>query len=370
MSRPRHPGHPPRRKQREEGPYPLPKTPREAKQQAYRETRPEYLPVKRQIHREIAASKQRQGEEGDWWNQYLQTVSGAANATQQAYANAAQQTQGLIGQASALDSQNTARLNQEAAASAAARGVAAPTAAFTDRANAAQSQRTYLADVEGSATAQRGANQFAYLTEQKRIGAGQRVKSMMDETARRRGFKEDLLAAKKEQGAQAGKNYNAARDRYREELLKKKAFGIEQEKAGQEARENAIERGEDRRENRRKAQLEAEDNRRANEAQRNENAEQHNQNRKAKTEGKTGGRTPSERRKARQSKKDAFAQANALYHSEDPPRTPTEWAQFQAHLAKESEISPADAAWAVQKLKERYAYAGSGRRSPQEGVHR
>jgi hypothetical protein len=351
----KHPGHPPRQHKQPAPPWwAPPKTRREAVKQSYLETRPEYLPVKRQIHQQIAASTKRQNEVGGWWNEYLQKVQGATDATQKAYADAAQQTQGMIGQASALDSQNTARLNQEAAASAAARGVEAPTQAITARANAAQAQRNFAGDVQGAATAARGANQFAYLTEQGRIGAGQRVKSMQDEGARRHGYEKDLLSAKKEQGAQAVKNFNSTRARYREELLKKRAFGIEQQKAGQEARESAIERGEDRRENQRKAHLEAEDNRRANEAQHNENAEQHNQNRKAKNEGKHGGKTRSERNDVREGRENALSTVHSFIQAHGYPKNPAARAELEREVAKESEVSPAEARWAVARYLKRH----------------
>lgn len=350
MSKPRHPGHPPRHKQPERPWWAPPKTRGEAVKQSYLETRPEYLPVKRQIHQQIAASNKRQHEVGDWWNEYLQKVQGAAGATQQAYANAAQQTQGLISQASALDSQNTARLNQEAAASAASRGVEAPTAAFTARANAAQAQRNFAGDVQGAATAARGANQFAYLTEQGRIGAGQRVKSMMDEGSRRRGYEKDLLSAKKEQGAQAVKNFNSTRDRYREELLKKQAFGLESKKAGLEAQEAQ----EDRRENQRKAGLESRKNRREEEAQRNENQEQHNQNRKAKNEGKHGGKTRSERNDIREGRENALSTVHSFIQAHGYPKNPAARAELEREVAKESEVSPAEARWAVRRYLKRH----------------
>lgn len=317
-----------------------PKTEGEAKHQAYRETLPEYLPILREKQREIGASKRRVGEVGNWWNEYLKTVQGAADATQQGYANAAQQTQGLIGQAAALDSQNTARLNQEAAASAAARGVEAPTAAFTARASAAQAQRSYLGDVQGSATAARGANQFAYLQDQKRIGAGQRVKSMIDEGARTRKLHEDVLAAKKEQGAQAVKNLQQNREAARDFKLKLRAFT--DEKPYEEALREQSQLGYKGDTAAARAQEKA--------AELYSNAQHDTADatrESAHTYAKGGGKK--QKHKRHEEKHDAWVAAMSLYEVKEWPS----WAALETKLRKEGEVSPADAAWAVRKLKHR-----------------
>jgi hypothetical protein len=333
-----------------------PKTRGEAVKQSYLETRPEYLPVKRQLRREIKASAQREGEVGDWWNQYLQTVSGVQGETQKAYADAAAQTQGMISQSSTIDSAATKQLTDEAAASAALRGQTAPTTALTDRANAAQAQRNYLSSAAGGATAQRGANQFAYLADKRRIGAGQRVKSMMDESARGRSIKQDLMAAKKEQGAQAVKNLNTMRDRYREELLKRQAFGLEKKQTALDAAEGAADRALD--------EAKFNESKRHNRASEGDAAVDNRRQERERKEGKGGGGN-SEAREGRQA---AMAAARNLVQANGVPQTQREWAGLEALVRQESEISPQEAAWAVRRLRNRYSGGGTG--AAQGGVHR
>jgi hypothetical protein len=315
-----------------------PETLGEAKRQAYQETLPEYLPVIRQKQREAAASKRRTGEVGNWWNEYLQTVAGVQGETQKAYADAAAQTQGMIGQSSAADTAATGQLNSEAAASAAARGQTAPTAAIGNRAAAAQGQRNYLASAAGALTANRGANQFAYLGEQKRIGAGQRVKSMMDEQGRTRGIKEDLLAAKKERGAQAVKNLGALRTAYQEQELKEKAFSLDDKKLRNEKAEALADQ----------------------ELKEHENAEDRHQN---QVENKQKQRELNEDQKTREhdeaqdnkevKAKKGNAWATAVFLYERGPKkgkTWKSWAALEAAVAKEAEINGAEAHRAVQNL--------------------
>src|SRR5690242_5122684 len=73
-----------------------------------------YRPVERQTKQNLRASNKRVGQVGNWWNEYLKTVGDSQAATQQAYAAANAQTQGLISNGSAIDAANSAQLNADA----------------------------------------------------------------------------------------------------------------------------------------------------------------------------------------------------------------------------------------------------------------
>lgn len=315
-----------------------PLTPKGLRQQTRAATNLRFRPLERSIAGDLRASNRRVKEEGNWWNNYLQQVNAGQADTAAAYAQAAQTGQAQIGQASAIDTANTQKLQDEAAKSAELRG-AAPSTAPAEREAAAQAQRNYLAAAQGGATAQMGATQRAYLNEQKRIGVGQSIASREAEQRRGRSIRQDRRDARRERGDYAANKRDELRKGERDYLIQRQAFGLDKRKAASEAHNAAHEAAEN-----------AEENRRKNEAQRNENI-------KTSREGR-GGRSPSEIRKAREKarggKRNAWAQANALYHSEAPPKTDAEWGKFQAHLAEQGDISPADAAWAVRRLRQKH----------------
>jgi len=320
-----------------------PLTPQTLRKETRTSTNLKFRPLEKKIGGDLRASERRVKEQGDWWQNYLNTVSGAQADTTAAYQQAAATGQAQVAQASSVDTANTARLQAEANQSAALRG-AAPSTAPAEREAAMQAQRNYLAAAQGGATAQMGATQHAYLNEQKRIGVGQSIASRKEEQRRGRSIRQDRRDLARERGDYATTKRGELRDKEREYQIQRGAFGLDKRKAGLEAQEASREA----REERRKAGLESEENRRQNEAQRNEN-------RKNRREGKEkkggGGLTPSERHDAREGRQNAWKEANALYHSEAPPVTDKEWAAFQSHLASLSEISPAEASWAVERLR-------------------
>lgn len=312
--------------------YSPPETGKQARHIAGSEAKLEYQPVERTIQSNIRASNQRVKDDGSWWNNYLQEVSGFRGDTQAAYATAAAQQQAQIGQASALDTANTSKLNTEEAAGAALRGQV-PSGAAAQREGAAQAQRNYLGAAVGGATAARGANQYDYLTEQQRIGAGQKVKSKMDEQKRGLTQRTDLEKARKDRGSAKVKYLNELRNNAQENAVKEKAFHIETAASkAAAAREAAKER--------REARENAEENRRKNEAQGNENT-------KTQNEGKNGGKTPSERNDQKQGWNNAKSAARTLFESKEWPS----WGVLTRAVQKESEVSPAQARKAVERLR-------------------
>lgn len=317
-----------------------------------------YRPTERSIAAEKRASNQRTKNIGTWWNEYLAQVGAGQAATQGAYQAAAGQTQGIIGAASAADSANTAALNSEAAKAAAARGQSATeaNAATTSTANAAQATRNASIAALGARTAGQGANKYAYLGEQKRIGAGQRVASMTDQTKKTASIEQDRTALRKERGEYAEKTLGQKQAEAREIKLKKQAFALEKHSAAQNARAEAeaakVAYKEHLAEERTKAAERAEG--RTQKQIENERAQKEleNETKKVQNEGRGGGKTPSEKHAAQQEHHDAYVTAKSLYEAaKRPPRTNQEWAAYVVLVTSESGVSAQIAQQAVRRLR-------------------
>lgn len=321
-----------------------PLTPKGMRRETRTATNLRFKPLEKAIAGDLRASERRVGEQGDWWQNYLDTVSAGQADTSAAYAQAAQAGQAQIGQASAIDTANTERLQGEAAKSAELRGVA-PSTAPAEREAAAQAQRNYLAAAQGGATAQMGANQRAYLNEQKRIGVGQSIASRKEEQRRGRSIRQDRRDVRRERGDYAATKRGELRAEERDYLIQRQAFGLDKRKAAQEARDDAVDN--------RIAQQNA------NSSTRSSKASAKNAATTAKNAAK-GGLTPSEKRTVRNEKREAqearqnaMSKANQLITAHGYPKTAKEWADLEEAVAKESEVSPAEARRAVAKLKEK-----------------
>lgn len=318
-----------------------------------------YRPTERSIGAEKRASVQRTKNVGNWWNEYLSQVQGGQAATEAAYQNAAAQTQGIIGTAGAGDSANTAAQNASAESAAAARGqsATAANAATTSTANAAQATRAASIGALGARTAGQGANQFAYLGEQKRIGAGQRVTSMIDQGKKTASIEGDRTALRKERGEYAAKTLGQKQAEQREIKLKKQAFALEKHSAAQSARAEAeaakVAYKEHLAEERTKSAERAEG--RTQQQIENERAAQEvkNETTKVNREGKNGGRSTSEVAAAKEGKANALATVHSFISSHGYPVSAAARAELEREVAKESEVSPADARWAVARYLER-----------------
>jgi hypothetical protein len=332
-----------------------PLTPKGVRRETRAATNLRFKPLEKAVAGDLRASERRVKDEGDWWQNYLSTVNQGQADTSAAYAQAAATNQAQIGQASAVDSANTAQLQAEGAKSAELRG-AAPSTAPAEREVAAQAQRNYLAAAQGGATAQMGANQRGYLSEQKRIGVGQSIASRQAEQRRGQSIRQDRRDVRKERGDYAATKRGELRDKERDYLIQNRAFPLEKRKAANEEREGSR----DAAESRRKAGLEAEDNRRQNEEQRNEN-------KKTKREGKKGGSTPAEQREAKEGRQNALATVNSFIQAHGYPKNAGARAELEREVAKESEVSPSQARWAVSTYLKRHPKKAS----PAQGeVHR
>jgi hypothetical protein len=320
------------------GPNPItePWTPKQLHHTVTADTNLTYRPAERALGAERQASVQRTKDLGNWWSEYLKLVSENQGADQAAYAQANTQTQGLINQSSALDSANTAKLNEEAARSAAVRGET-PSSAPTERANAAQAQRNFLTAAQGATTAAQGAHQYAYLGEQKRIGAGQSIAARRHQQGEAQKIEGDRKALAKERGEFAVKDRAEREEAQRDYLIKRGAFGLNKKEfqsnrqlsrqdAAQKAREFAAEQKQQGVENR--------------------------QNQEALDQSGKGGLTPDERYQIKREKENAWVTANTLYKgAKTPPHSTREWAGFAILVAKEEGIDQTAAVEATEKLR-------------------
>lgn len=335
-----------------------PLTPGRLRQETRASTNLAYRPTERAINAEKRASVARTKDLGNWWNEYLQTVQGNQAATQAAYDKAGTQTQAFIGQSSALDNANTQKLDTQATESAALRGQTAPTAPG-ERDAAAQAQRNYLSSAMGGTTAARGANEFAYLGEQGRIGKGQSIASRMVEQKRTRSIESDKRELAKQRGEYATKFRGEQIKNNHDYLIQLRAFGLDKKKFGaelagahSEATANAL------KESREQSQQGIE-NRQEQEKIGNEGG------------GGGGGTSASERQATRQGRHNAMVTAQNLYTAaKHPPTTPAGWAAFAQLVAAQEEVSPTEAQWAVGRLRRRVEGQSVGTGTAQGEVHR
>lgn len=315
-------------------------------------TNTKFRPLERAIGADVRASKQRGREVGTWFDNYLAQVNAGAADTAAAYAQAGQEMQGQIAQASLLDSANTQRLNQEGAESAALRG-APMDYSGAEREAAAQAQRNYLATAGAGALSREGAIQRGYLNEQKRIGAGQRIASGKEEQRRERSLRKDRRDVRRERGEYATAKRGELTERERDYLIQRKAFGLEKKEGQREAREAAADRAYERRQDRignRQAQ------------------ERIGISRRNAQDEKQGGRTPAEKQDAREGRQNAVATARRLIQAHGAPKTAKEWADLEEAIAKESEVSPAEARYAVSRLKPRITSRQKKQRQREEAA--
>ena len=325
-----------------------PPTQKSINQQVRGETQTKFRPLEREIGSEIRASNRRVSEQGDWWQNYLDTVNAGQADTSAAYAGAASTQQAQLAQASQADSAATAKLQEEAGKSAELRG--APTdLSGAQREVAAQGMRNYLATAQGGALASQGAAQRGYLNEAKRIGVGQSIASRKEQQRITRSKERDRRDVRGERGAYANAKRGEKEAEGRSYLIQRKAFGLQKKEAGQKAAESARAAKTDAAKEAYGRKQDAIGNRQA--------QERIGVSREGNKPGKNG-LTPSEQRDAQEGKQGAVKAAWSLYRAaKSPPKTPQEWAAFESLLRAESEVSPSEAAYAIKKLKARVGSA-------------
>lgn len=326
-----------------------PLTPKEVRRETRASTNLRFRPLERAIGADVRASQQRGREVGDWWQNYLNTVSAGQADTQAAYDQANTTFQGQIAQNSALDSANTAKLQEEAAKSAELRGTAVDMSG-AQREVAAQAQRNYLGTAQAGALSAAGANQRGYLNEQKRIGAGQRIASGKEEQRRERSLRKDRRDVRRERGDYATTFRGELRDKERDYLIQRSAFNLDRKEAAQDAREGA-----------RDAREKAGDRRYDRQQDRVNNRQEQERigiSRKNANEKESSGRTPAEKRESREGQRNANATARSLFEQKKWPS----WSALERAVRKESEVSPTEAHKAVARLRRETAASKQGNR--------
>lgn len=352
-----------RQQRQQQSPFAEPITRKTVGKELRAATRLQYRPLEREIHGELRASHQRERQVGNWWDQYLQQVSGSQQQSQAAYDRAAQQQQGFINQASQVDNSNTQRLNKEAAESAALRG-ATPDNSAAEREAAAQAQRNTLSAAYGGATAAQGANQFAYLADQKRIGSGQKTASRIAEQKRGLSIRQDLRELAKQKGDFRTKYRGELRDKEREYLLKRKATGLERKELGQKARESARDRAQSERQNiRGNRQDEAASRRTAQNNVRSNKQDERASVRSAKNSGGSG-------QGAREGRRTALHRTQHLVSTYGLPKDKNAYQELLEKVEGTEGVGTAEAEWAVKRVTSRRRNAGANAGTAQGGIHR
>jgi hypothetical protein len=328
-------------------------TAQKAKRTARAQANVAYKPVLRGLKSEVAGSRKREGELKDWYGGL--TAQNAA-AQQSAAASSSAQESALtqrLANASASDSANLQDLASKNEATAKllggptnSRGLAEAAAGNT----AVAQQRVALTS---PLTAERASYQN-YLG-QRGISATERgMEARKAETSRRRKIKEDLRAGKKERGQAVVANLEKQREGARDYAIQKQAFGQKGKELSQSAKEGALDR-------RLKAR-EGAANRSIDEAQlgqgqqkiRNEERKIRQGNRKLRRESKEA---KQERGKGGVNRK-AIAAARNQYEAgtKDAEGNHTgwnSWGELATAVAKESEVTPAEARAAVNRIKQR-----------------
>lgn len=331
-----------------------PLTPREAHHQAASESRAEYAPTIRAAKGELHGSQARQKQIGEWFSGLQNQINQAAQATDassaqannallahaQAAAQAAQQAQGQIGQSNAA----TAALT--GADPSLFKGVEAEGAA-------AAGQRALTSEMLAAPIVQAGASQAAYLRNTGINAGRESIQQRGLESKRRQKIKEDLTSLRKERAQKTVGNFGAIRKEEKDYSIQRRAFPIEKQKLAQEAAEGAADRAEKQSERAEHRSERGEDRAQQQRENRFKQRELNEDREKREEEAKHGGKTRSERNAAREGRHNAAVTAHNLYKAAtNKPHTAAEWAAFTQLVAQEEEISPQEAQWAVNKLRQ------------------
>lgn len=327
-------------------------TPKKARHIAGAEANKEYRPVLRGLRSEVAGSKKREGELKDWYG----GLTAQNQAAQQSAASASQAAESALTQrlanASASDSANLKDLASQNEATGKLLGtsqVGASNAASNAAGTTAVAQQRVA--LTSPLTAERASYQN-YLG-QRGVSATERgIEARKAETSRRRKIKEDLRAGKKERGQAAVANLEKLREGARDYAIQKQAFG-------QKSRESALGAREAARDRRLKAREGAAD-RSIDEAKLGQSrAKLELETRKTNQSGRKVRR---EEREAKQAQgkggvsNKAIAAARNQYEAgtKDAEGNHTgwnSWGELATAVAKESEITPAEARAAVNRIK-------------------
>jgi len=327
----------------------------QARHMAGAEARAEYNPTIRAAKQEAAGSRARQKQIGEWFGGLEGQINQAAQATDASYAqannallahakaaaDAAQASQGQIAQNN-LDLTKLTGADPSLTTPSLAEGAAAA------------GQRAISNEALAAPILQAGASQAGYLRSTGLNARREGIEQRGLESKRRLKIKEDLTALRKERSQKAVGNFRDIRGEERDYGIQRNAFGLQEKEAAQNARDDAF------------------DNRIAGRnaatSERNAATSERNAATSEKTAGGRGGLTPSEKRQKREGKQNALATVNSLIQANGYPKNRASVAELERIVAEESEVSSAEAKWAVQRYMRRHPHEGTG--GAQGGVTR
>jgi hypothetical protein len=342
------------REQKAQGRFIESPTPKKARHIAGAEANKEYKPVLRGLRSEVAGSKKREGELSSWYG-------GLTNQIGQAQANAATtsaaQEKALTERLANASASDQTALKEQASKNEALGKLLGTNQVGVSNAPSASAGATAIAQqrvaLTSPLTAER-ANYQNYLG-QRGVSATERgIEAHKAETSRRRKIKEDLRAGKKERGQAVVSNLEKLREGARDYAIQKQAFGQKTKEFGAERQENAIERAQKAREGAASRAISAES---AGSTRISAEASARN----AATTAKKARREAKE--KQRESAKGgvnrkAIAAARNQYEAGTKDAEGNHvgwnsWGELATAVAKESEITPAEARAAVARIKKR-----------------
>jgi len=312
-----------------------------------------YKPVLRGLRSEVAGSKKREGELKDWYGgltaQNQQAQQSAAASSQ---ASEAALTQRLANASASDSSALQAQASQNANL---AKLLGGPTnsAGQAEAAKGAQAVAQQRVALTSPLTAERASYQN-YLG-QRGVSATERgIEARKSETSRRRKIKEDLRAGKKERGQAVVANLEKLREGARDYAIQKQAFGQKSKESALGARQDAADRRLKAREGAADRSIDVAKLDQGQQKIRNEERKIRQGNRKLRRESREA---EQEQGKGGVSNK-AIAAARNQYEAgtKDAEGNHTgwnSWGELATAVAKESEISPAEARAAVNRIKKR-----------------
>lgn len=327
-------------------------TTKKARHIAGAEANKEYKPVLRGLRSEVAGSKKREGELKDWYGgltaQNQQAQQSAAASSQAAESALTQR----LANASASDSANLRELtaqNDKIGQTLGTSQVGASNAASNTAGTTALAQQRVA--LTSPLTAERASYQN-YLG-QRGVSATERgIEARKAETSRRRKIKEDLRAGKKERGQAVVANLEKLREGARDYAIQKQAFGQKSKESALGAREAARDRRLKAREGAADRSI---DQAKLGISQAKLGLEQRKTN-------QAGRKVRREEREAKQAQgkggvsNKAIAAARNQYEAgtKDAEGNHTgwnSWGELATAVAKESEVTPAEARAAVNRIK-------------------
>jgi hypothetical protein len=336
-------------------PLTAPLTTPQAHHMAGAEARSEYGPTIRAAKQEAAGSRQRQQQIGQWFGGLQGQIDQTAQATDASYAQA---NNALLAHAKAAADAGAAAQGQVAQSNLDLTKLTGADPSLTTPAlaegAAAAGQRTITNEALAAPILQSGASQASFLRNTGINAGRESIEQRGLESKRRMKIKEDLTALHKERSQKAVGNFRDIRGEERDYGIQRNAFGLEKKGLAQDAQEGARNRA-------------SEERRSVRSAEQDERASMRTArtSRKNSKEGNKGGGGNSEKREGREN---ALATVNSMVQANGYPKNRSSVAELERIVAEESEVSAAEAKWAVQRYMRRHPHEGTG--GAQGGVTR